>query len=91
VLGQIEAAYLGVILAAYCEMFPARVRSSGFSLGYNFSAILAGGSAPYLATWLIAATGAPHAPAWILMAMAFLSLLVALTVRETANRPMPTV
>jgi len=91
VLGQIEAAYLGVILAAYCEMFPARVRSSGFSLGYNFSAILAGGSAPYLATWLIAATGASHAPAWILMAMAFLSLLVALTVRETANRPMPTV
>ncbi|WP_444756650.1 MFS transporter [Pseudomonas sp. A014] len=89
-LGQIEAAYLGVILAAYCEMFPARVRSSGLSLGYNLSAIAAGGSAPYLATLLISITGNPLAPSWILICTALLSLLVACTVRETANRPMPT-
>ncbi|MDM0032007.1 MFS transporter [Variovorax sp. J22P271] len=91
VLGQIEAAYLGVILAAYCEMFPARVRLSGFSLGYNFAAIVAGGSAPYLATWLIAATGQPHAPAWMLMATALVSLVAAVAIKETAGRPMPVV
>jgi MHS family proline/betaine transporter-like MFS transporter len=89
VLGQLEAAYLGVILSAYCEMFPARVRASGFSLGYNFAAILAGGSAPYLATWLIGATGQSYAPAWMLMGTAVVSLLTALTVRETARLPLP--
>jgi MHS family proline/betaine transporter-like MFS transporter len=91
VLGQIEAAYLGVILAAYCELFPARVRASGFGLGYNFAAIAGGGPAPYLATWLIAVTGQPQAPAWILVAAAIVSLATALSVKETANRPMPTV
>lgn len=89
ILGQIEAAYLGVILATFCELFPARVRASGFGLGYNFAAIVAGGSAPYIATWLIASTNQPNAPAWILVVTAIISLGTALSVKETANRPIP--
>lgn len=91
VLGQLEALYVSVILATYCEQFPARVRASGFNLGYNFSSILAGGTAPYLATWLISATGDAKAPAWMLIAAALVSLVTAFTLRETANRPLPLV
>jgi MHS family proline/betaine transporter-like MFS transporter len=91
VLGQLEALYMSVILATYCEQFPARVRASGFNLGYNLASILAGGTAPYLATWLIAATGDAKAPAWMLLVSAAISLGTALTLRETARRPLPMV
>jgi MFS transporter, MHS family, proline/betaine transporter len=90
VLGQVEAVYLGVILAAYTELFPARVRSSGFGLGYNIASIIAGGSAPYIATWLITRTHSGLAPAWMLIATAVVSLGTALTVRETAGKPLRT-
>jgi MHS family proline/betaine transporter-like MFS transporter len=81
---------MSVILATYCEQFPARVRASGFNLGYNLASILAGGTAPYLATWLIAATGDAKAPAWMLLVAAAISLATAFTLKETANRPLPT-
>ncbi|MEV5384455.1 MFS transporter [Streptomyces sp. NPDC052721] len=90
-LGQGEAAYMGVILATYTELFPARVRSSGFSLGYNVASIIAGGSAPYIATWLIDETSSSLAPAWMLIAAAAVSLGTALTVQETAGKPLPTI
>ncbi|CDR13131.1 MFS transporter [Streptomyces iranensis] len=91
VLGQAEAAYMGVILAAYTELFPAKVRASGFSLGYNAASIITGGSAPYIATWLIEETSNKLAPAWMLMTAAAISLGTALTLKETARRPLPTV
>ncbi|MFE9629025.1 MFS transporter [Streptomyces sp. NPDC006527] len=90
VLGQVEAAYMGTILAAYTEQFPAQVRSSGFGLGYNTASIIAGGSAPYIATWLIDSTGNGFAPAWMLIVTAAISLGTALTVRETAGQPLRT-
>jgi MFS transporter, MHS family, proline/betaine transporter len=62
------------------------VRSSGFGLGYN----IAGGSAPYIATWLITRTHSGLAPAWMLIATAVVSLGTALTVRETAGKPLRT-
>jgi MFS transporter, MHS family, proline/betaine transporter len=82
---------MSVILATYCEQFPARVRASGFNLGYNLASILAGGSAPYLATWLIASTHQGEAPAWMLLVAAVISLGTALTLGETARRPLPVV
>jgi MFS transporter, MHS family, proline/betaine transporter len=66
------------------------VRSSGFGLGYNIASIIAGGSAPYIATWLITRTHSGLAPAWMLIATAVVSLGTALTVRETAGKPLRT-
>ncbi|PAJ85362.1 MFS transporter [Burkholderia ubonensis] len=86
-LGQLEALYMGVFISAYCEQFSTRVRVSGFNLGYNTAAVLAG-TGPYLATWLIASTGQPLAPVWILLVAAAISLVATLTLRETANRPL---
>jgi MFS family permease len=39
--------------AVIAETFPARVRYSGSSLGYQLSSITAGGPAPLIATWLM--------------------------------------
>lgn len=89
ILGQFEGAYLGVISATYCELFPASVRSSGFNLGFNLSAIIAGGSAPYIATWLIAATDDAKAPAYFLVVTAIVSLLAVAKIKETAGKPLP--
>lgn len=89
ILGQFEGAYLGVIAAAYSEMFPAKVRASGFSLGFNIAAIVAGGSAPYVATWLLDTTGNNQSPAFFLMAAALISLLALLPIKETAGKPLP--
>jgi MHS family proline/betaine transporter-like MFS transporter len=88
VLGQLAALYVSVILATNCEQFPARVRTSGFNLGYNLAAIFAGGTAPYLATWLIASTSDAKAPAWMLIVAAAISLATVFRLKETANRPL---
>ncbi len=39
--------------AVIAESFPARVRYSGSSLGYQLASITAGGAAPLIATWLM--------------------------------------
>jgi MHS family proline/betaine transporter-like MFS transporter len=89
VLGQFQGAYTGVIAAAYSEMFPAKVRASGFSLGFNIAAIIAGGSAPFVAAWLLDVTGNDQSPALFVMAAAVISLVFLVPVPETAGKPLP--
>ncbi|WP_454829824.1 MFS transporter [Paraburkholderia xenovorans] len=91
ILGLIESAMLATVFQTYCELFPTKVRSSGVNLGFNIAAIVGGGSVPYLSTWLIQTTGSPTSPAWILVGTSLMSfLVVAFTVKETANTPLRT-
>jgi len=69
-------------------LFATRVRSSGYSIGYNVSVAVFGGTAPYVATWLVARTGNVIAPAYYVIAAAIVSLITVLTMRETAGRPL---
>ena len=46
----------------------------------------AGGTTPYVVTWLTAETGNNVAPAYYVVAAAIESLLTILTIRETAGR-----
>ena len=62
-------------LAAGAELFATRVRSSGYSIGYNVSVAVFGGTAPYVATWLVARTGNVIAPAYYVIAAAIVSLI----------------
>ncbi len=57
----------GAISTALAEQFPARVRSTGLALAYNFAVMLFGGFAQLIVTWLIKATGSPLAPAYYVM------------------------
>ena len=58
------------------------------AIGYNTSVALFGGTAPYVATWLVARTGSNIAPAFYVIAAAVISLGTVLTMRETAGRPL---
>ena len=60
----------GTLPTFLCELFPTRVRFSGFALSFNAANALFGGTAPLIATWLIGATGSKLAPAFFLVAAA---------------------
>ena len=87
-LAAIESVFASTALAAGAELFATRVRSSGYSIGYNISVALFGGTAPYVATWLVARTGNQIAPAYYVIGAAVVTLLTVLTMRETARRPL---
>lgn len=87
-LSALEALFVAGSLAAGAELFATRVRSSGYSIGYNTSVALFGGTAPYVATWLTDRTQNDLAPAYYVIIAALISLATILTMRETANRPL---
>ena len=87
-LDAIESVFVCASLAAGAELFATRVRSSGYSIGYNVSVALFGGTAPYVATWLVARTGNDLAPAYYVIVAALVTLITVLTMRETARRPL---
>jgi MHS family proline/betaine transporter-like MFS transporter len=91
VLGLIDSALMGAALSAYAEMFPTRVRYTGIALGFNLGAALAGGTAPYICTWLVSNTGSSLSPAWFLIGTAVITLLTALTMPETKGANLKTV
>ena len=84
-LGALLAVFLSTLLATLTELFPTRVRYSGFALGHNLAVALFGGLAPFVATYLISTTGSPIAPAYYLMAAAFATLVTLARVGETAR------
>ncbi|KUI47609.1 MFS transporter [Mycobacterium sp. GA-1199] len=87
-LAALESVFVSASLAAGAELFATRVRSSGYSIGYNMSVAIFGGTAPYVATWLVDRTGNEIAPAYYVIAAAVVTLATLLTMRETARRPL---
>ncbi len=73
VFGILIAGYTGPILAAFTELFPAKVLSTGLSVAYNFAVAIFGGFAAFNITWLISATGSNMAPAFYVMIAAVIS------------------
>src|SRR5262249_41967997 len=70
--------------ALYAEMFPARVRCSGVSVGYALGSILGGAFAATIAQWIVATTG----QSWLIgVYMAALSLLSLAAVSRVKERP----
>ncbi|GAA2069571.1 MFS transporter [Streptomyces albiaxialis] len=85
-LGLPIAAYDGAANASMAELFPARIRTGAIAIPYNISVSLFGGTAPYIATWLVSSTGYDLAPSYYLMFAGLLTLVtVVLGVRETAG------
>jgi len=73
VFGILIAGYTGPILAAFSEIFPTRVLSTGLSVAYNIAVMTFGGFASLILTWLIATTGSAMAPALYVIAAAAVS------------------
>ncbi|MBI8988650.1 MFS transporter [Corynebacterium meridianum] len=57
ILGQLLGATYGPQAALYAEMFPAKVRLSGISIGYAIGSIIGGAFAPMIAQLLLNKTG----------------------------------
>jgi MHS family proline/betaine transporter-like MFS transporter len=69
----------------FTEMFGTRSRYLGFALPFNVGAMLFGGVAPFIGTWLIKVTGSSTAPAIFLIVVGVLSLIGLLMSTETAR------
>lgn len=84
-LGAVTANVVTAVLL--CEIFPTRVRYTASAVTYNVAYAVFGGTAPFVATWLIAATGDRLAPAIYITVIAVLAFVVTLISPETAGRP----
>ena len=69
--------------ALYAEMFPARVRYSGVSIGYALGAILGGAFAPAIAQMLLNETGWSPSIGIYIMVLCVISFVAVTLVRET--------
>jgi MFS transporter, MHS family, proline/betaine transporter len=86
VLGLLIAAYDGAVSAAMAELFPPQIRAGSIAIPYNIAVSLFGGTAPYVATWLVVSTDNPLSPAFYVMLAAAITLAtVVRAVRETAG------
>lgn len=63
-------------------LFDQQSRYTGVAMGWNLGVVVAGGSAPFLAVWLIEQTGNDLAPAFFVIAVALIGLSAALSVRK---------
>lgn len=78
----------GTLPCFLSEIFPTKIRYSGFALSFNLANAVFGGTAPLVATWLIQVTGNKLAPAWYLVAAALIAMVAMLASRETAGKPL---
>ncbi|MBM6623522.1 MHS family MFS transporter [Micrococcaceae bacterium RIT802] len=69
--------------ALYAEMFPARVRYSGVSIGYALGAILGGAFAPLIAAVLLSNTGHSWSIGIYVVVISIISLVAVSLVKET--------
>jgi MFS family permease len=68
--------------AAYAELFPTAIRYSGVSFAYAFGAVLGGGFAPLVATWLVGLTGTSLSVSAYMLAACLITLAAVLALRE---------
>jgi MHS family proline/betaine transporter-like MFS transporter len=80
------AMYNGPGPAALSELFPTNVRFTGLSIGYNISAAVFGGFAPFASAYLIDLTGQKVAPAYFLTICALLTLATLVSLKESFRK-----
>ncbi|GAA5164721.1 MFS transporter [Pseudonocardia eucalypti] len=82
----IHATMYGPQATLCAEMFPADVRYSGASLGYQFASVFAGGLAPFIMTALLAATGSSWSLSLYIIAAAVVTFVAVATIKERFRR-----
>jgi MFS transporter, MHS family, proline/betaine transporter len=88
VLVALSLSCLAVVPSHLAELFPTAVRSTALAITYGLGAALFGGTAPFLATWLVRRTGSPVAPAVYATVLAAAAVAAAVASRETAFQPL---
>jgi len=80
----VVAVLVGSVPAVLASLFPPRLRSTGVSLTYNFAAVVFGGMAPAVLTFLTESTHTIMAPAFYVVAAATVSLFALAFVPRSA-------
>ena len=78
----------GVNPAMQIELLSRPARVSAFSISYNITLALFGGTAPLLATYLVARTSDDFVPAYYVMGLSIISLIAIFTMKETRGLPL---
>jgi MFS transporter, MHS family, shikimate and dehydroshikimate transport protein len=79
----------GVGAPWYSELFSARLRYSGASLGFQIGAAISGGLTPFVAAAFVAWTGGPTWPISVyLIVLAMITLVATMAAPETAGKPL---
>jgi MHS family proline/betaine transporter-like MFS transporter len=68
------------------QLFDQEARYTGVAMGWNLGVIVAGGTAPYAAVWLVERTGNILAPALFVIALAIVGLVTVASVRPDHTR-----
>ncbi len=80
---MLSSAFVQVPAASlWPHLFERRVRYTGMAIGYNVGTVLAGGTAPYIAAFLVQRTGNLLSPAFFVMVVCVIGICSLLTVRE---------
>ncbi|GLU90999.1 MFS transporter [Agromyces sp. NBRC 114283] len=92
VVGALGGVAYGAQAALFFELFPARVRYTGISLGFQIAAVLGGGLTPLIAASLTEATGTTTSVSVYLGALTALMIVCTLVAprvirREAAHEP----
>ncbi|HLS92063.1 MAG TPA: MFS transporter [Microbacterium sp.] len=82
------ALWVGPSAAALPALFPTASRFGAMAIAYNLSVSLFGGTTPLFSEWLIQVTGNTYMPAFYIMFFALLGGIAALTMSESARRPL---
>lgn len=64
------------------RLFPDEVRYTGSALIINMAVVIAGGTAPLIATWLVSVTGDLRSPTWFVVATSVIGLIAMATLRR---------
>jgi MFS transporter, MHS family, proline/betaine transporter len=88
ILGFLLVLIIGTIPSALPALFPTKVRYGAFAIGYNISTSAFGGTAPFVATYLISVTGNDFVPAYYLIIAALVAFIPIVTSEETARAPL---
>jgi MHS family proline/betaine transporter-like MFS transporter len=81
----IQPVFTGTITAILAELFVTKVRYTALSLSYAISVITFGGFSPFIATYLVRSTGDLLSPAYLVMAVALISGVAAMFVKERGS------
>ncbi len=78
-----SAASFGAYNATVCELFPTKVRYTGFGLAHNIAAGIFGGFSPLICTWLAMVMKIKIAPGFYITLSAIISLISVLQIKES--------
>jgi MFS family permease len=83
ILSLLHAASVAVVVALIPRVFTPGTRSTGLALTYALGVAIFGGTATYVATWLVGVTGDPLASTYYVLAANAVLLLAAFSIRNS--------